>query len=199
MPARSASWRPWACIQRLSEVRMRAAAQRTSSVSGTSQNPSRKPRTAVSAASRPPLSPPMPSASAATTSRRSSPWASPTTAPTKSSLRLRSPFSDAKPMLTFGSAAVSVTKVPASSNRYRTKGRGRGGGSPPRPSIAVSGRNLAAFEVVRSLAVDRVVADLEHGVRHAQLDEQADQPEQHERHDGVEHDDEERGERLHLE
>ena len=46
IPSSSGSWRPSALIQPLSAVTTRAAARRTSIVSGKSQKPSRKPRTA---------------------------------------------------------------------------------------------------------------------------------------------------------
>ena len=102
MPASSGSWRPWELIQLLSALMIRGPARCTSMVSGRSQNPSRKPRTAVSAAMRPPLAPPMPSAIAATTSWRGSASSAPITAPAKSWLSLRGPVFEAKPTLAWG-------------------------------------------------------------------------------------------------
>src|SRR5208282_971947 len=83
-------------------------------VSGRSQNPSRKPRTAVSAATRPPLAPPIPSAIAATTSRRGCGSSQPNTAPAKSSLRSRGPVSEANPTLALtpdGRSAIAVAPI----------------------------------------------------------------------------------------
>src|SRR5271165_1137495 len=111
MPTRFASCFPWALIQALSASRMRAPARRTSIVSGTSHNPSRKPRTAVSAATRPPLALPIPSAMAAATSRRSAASREPSTAPAKSSLRGRGPVAELKPMLARGVAGSSLIRL----------------------------------------------------------------------------------------
>ena len=85
-----------------------APARLTSMVSGKSQNPSRKPRTASSAATRPPLAPPTPSAIAATTSRRGSGSSAPMTAAAKSSFRLRGPFSEQNPTLARTPASLSA-------------------------------------------------------------------------------------------
>src|SRR5258708_567094 len=87
-------------------------------VSGRSQNPSRKPRTAISAASRPPLVLPIPSAIAATTSRRGSGNSGPKTAPAKSSLRLRRPVSETNPTLTLRPETRSaIAAAPISAGR----------------------------------------------------------------------------------
>src|SRR6266436_2338010 len=112
-------------IQPLSAFRTVAAARRTSIVSGRSQNPSRKPRTAISAASRPPFVLPMPSDIAATTSRRGSGSSGPKTAPAKSSLRLRGPVSEANPTLTLTleiRSAIAAAPIPRGA-RAHTAGR----------------------------------------------------------------------------
>jgi hypothetical protein len=86
-------------IQPLSALTILAPARSASIVSGRSQNPSRKPRTAVSAAMRPPFAPPIPSAIAAITSWRGCGNSAPNTAPAKSSFALRRPVFEQKPTL----------------------------------------------------------------------------------------------------
>ncbi len=114
MPLSLLSRRACEKIQLLSALSTVAPARRTSMVSGRSQNPSRKPRTAVSAATRPPLAPPMPSAIAAMMSRRGFGNSMPKTAPAKSSLRSRGPVSEAKPMLALTAGDPSaIAAVPA--------------------------------------------------------------------------------------
>src|SRR5579863_9191712 len=125
-----------------------AEARRTSMVSGKSQNPSRKPRTAVSAAMRPPLAPPMPSAIAATTSCRGSGNSAPMRAPAKSSFSLRGPVFEQNPTIarTPGSPAAAAPapplirspRFPESAAAIAEVAAGtRGDGSGQRPGPAV--------------------------------------------------------------
>src|SRR5271170_2790003 len=111
IPLSLGSWRPRALIQPLSALITRAPARRTSIVSGKSQKPSRKPRTASSAATRPPFAPPTPSAIAATTSRRGSANSAPMTAAAKSSFSLRGPLSEKNPTLARTPASPSISSL----------------------------------------------------------------------------------------
>src|SRR5262252_3458075 len=118
IPARLGSCRPMVLIQPLSALTILAPALCTSIVSGRSQKPSRKPRTAVSAAMRPPLAPPMPSAIAAITSWRGRGSSAPERAPAKSSLFLRGPVFDANPTLARMPVSAAISRVSTCSPRF---------------------------------------------------------------------------------
>src|SRR5215469_7620931 len=118
IPVRLGSCRPMVLIQPLSALTILAPALCTSIVSGRSQKPSRKPRTAVSAAMRPPLAPPMPSAIAAITSWRGRGSSAPERAPAKSSLFLRGPVFDANPTLARMPVSAAISRVSTCSPRF---------------------------------------------------------------------------------